>query len=378
MEGNQKIRVLHCIETISSGGVERTRLSLSRYLDKEVYEQKIICTQASGTIPKEITMEGVEVIVIGKLKHTFHWSQYRKVIQVIRSFQPHIIHGAVFEGVSMSTVSGFLGRVPIIIAEETSDPINRSHKANLLFKLLTSVADRVIGIAPGVINYLTNIAHINASKIQLINNGVEIPRKVFEEEIMSLKERLGLSNTNIIIGSVGRIRDKVKLFSDIIEAVALLPDHAKLKILIVGQGPDVEFLKDLAAQRGLKNQLIMPGAQMDTPPFYCLMDIFCIVSDNEGFGLVAAEAMFHRLPVIATAVGGLKDIVVDGETGFLVPSHSPKQIAEKLQLLIDQPALRKNMGAKGLARAKKKYSAKIYVEKVHQLYQELLREKGLL
>jgi glycosyltransferase involved in cell wall biosynthesis len=108
------------------------------------------------------------------------------------------------------------------------------------------------------------------------------------------------------------------------------------------------------------------------------MDVFCIASHMEGFGLVAAEAMFHRLPVIATAVGGLKDIVVDGETGFLVPSHSPGRIAEKLQLLIDQPDLRKSMGEKGLARAEKEYSAAVYVEKVHQLYQDLLREKGII
>ena len=374
----QKIRILHCIETISSGGVERIRRSLARYLDKDLYEQKIICTQANGIIPEEIRAEGVEIISIGRLKHTFHWSQYKKVLQIIRSYRPHIIHGAVFEGLSMATVSGFLGRVPIIIAEETSDPKNRSHKATLLLKLLTSVADRVIGISHSVVLYLQKTAKINPQKIIMINNGVEVPRIVDIKEVERLRQKYGVWEDEVIIGSVGRIRDKVKLYSDIIKAVALLPDRAKIKIVIVGEGPDRDFLKKTAAERGLGNQLIMPGVQMDTPPFYRLMDIFCIVSDNEGFGLVAAEAMFHRLPVIASAVGGLKDIVINGETGFLVPSHSPDKIAEKLQLLIDQPELRTSMGAQGLDRAEKEYSAKVYVEKVHQLYQQLLREKGIL
>lgn len=374
----QKIRVLHCIETISSGGVERIRRSLARYLDKDLYEQKIICTQANGIIPEEISAEGVEIISIGRLKHTFQWSQYKKGLQIIRSYQPHIIHGAVFEGVSMATIGGFLGRVPIIIAEETSDPKNRSPKASLLLRMLTQVADKVIGISPSVVSYLKNTAKIQSHKIQLINNGVELPRTVDLTELENLSIKYRISKEDIVVGSIGRLRDQVKLFSDIIKATALLSNPSKIKILIVGEGPDKEFLIKTAADIGLGNQLIMAGLQMDTAPFYQLMDIFCIVSDNEGFGLVAAEAMYHRLPVIATAVGGLKDIVVDGETGFSVPSHSPESISEKLQLLIENPQLRKTMGAKGFARAEKEYSSKVYVQRVHQFYQELLRDKGLL
>src|SRR5690606_33705799 len=127
----------------------------------------------------------------------------------------------------------------------------------------------------------------------------------------------------------------------------------------------------------LERNLIMAGLQADTAPFYQVMDIYCIASHMEGFGLVAAEAMFHQLPVVATAVGGLKDTVIDAKTGFLVPSHRPDKTAEKLQILIDDPELRRSLGAKGFASAQQEYSAEVYVEKVNQLYQELLTEKGI-
>ena len=180
-------------------------MSLSRYLDKNLYEQKIICTQADGTIPAEIAAEGVELIVVGKLKHTFHWQTYRKVLEVVSTYRPHIIHGAVFEGLSMATVGGFLGRVPVIVAEETSDPINRSRKAHILLKLLTTVADRVVAVSPATARYLEKTAKINPKKIQLINNGVEIPRPAKKAELDRLRRSHGIREDDLVVGSVGRI-----------------------------------------------------------------------------------------------------------------------------------------------------------------------------
>lgn len=366
------------METIGWGGVERRRLSLINHLDKKRYVFKIICTKVVDEMEGSFSALGVEVVKVGTFKHPFQLAKHQKVLQIIKSYNPHIIHGAVFEGNTMACVGGFLGRVPIIIAEETSDPRNRSKKADLLLKLLTSVADKVIGISPGVVNYLTDKAHIAAKKVQLINNGVEVPREVCMQEIEEIRNRLFIQPGDIVIGSVGRLRNFHKLFTDIIEAVALLNVKASVKILIVGAGGDRKLIENTALKLGLSHQLIMAGLQPHTAPFYQIMDIFCIASHMEGFGLVAAEAMFHCLPVIATAVGGLKDIVVDGETGFLVPPHAPGQLAEKLEILIHNPRLGKQMGLKGYERAMKEYRAEVYVDKVDQLYQELLHEKGIL
>ncbi|HLU88827.1 MAG TPA: glycosyltransferase family 4 protein, partial [Cyclobacteriaceae bacterium] len=295
--------------------------------------------------------------------------------EAVRSYKPQIIHGAVFEGNTMAFTGGLLGGVPIVLLEETSDPKNRSGKAHLLLKLMTTVADRMVAVSPATARYLEKTAKINPKKIQLINNGVEIPRPAKKAELDRLRRSHGIREDDLVVGSVGRVWDRVKLFSDIIKAIALLPGRAKIKILIVGDGPDTEQLHNLAMEKGLAEHLIMPGVQMDTAPYYGLMDIFCIASDNEGFGLVAVEAMFHQLPVVATSVGGLKDIVIDGETGFLVPSHSPQKIAERLQLLINDSTIRKTMGEAGRIRAEKEYSAAVYAEKVHRLYQELIKEK---
>jgi len=369
------IRVLHCIETIATGGVEQIRLTLIRGLDKTRFEHKIICTWKGGPIADALEAEGVELIPIGGFKNPLQWSKHKQVLKVIRQFKPHIIHGAIFEGMSMAAIGGKLGKVPIIILEETSHPVNRSKKAIYLQQLFAKVADKVVGIAPTVVNYLRDTVKLPESKLVLINNGVNTPRVVLNRELEKLKSEFGIQEGDLIIGSAGRFYNEVKRFTDIIDAIKII-NNPKVKFLLLGQGQDQDLIIQKAKLLKVEDQLILAGFQSDTAPYFQLMDIFCIVSAHEGFGLVAAEAMLHHLPVIATKVGGLQDVVKDGETGFLVPAFSPLEIASKIQTLINNPELKTKMGQKGKVRALEIYSADRYVKEVENLYLDLLKVKG--
>jgi glycosyltransferase involved in cell wall biosynthesis len=106
-----------------------------------------------------------------------------------------------------------------------------------------------------------------------------------------------------------------------------------------------------------------------------MIDVFALVSDTEGFGLVVVEAMYFRLPVVVTAVGGMKDIVVDGKTGLHVSKHNPQAISEGIQKLYANSDLRKEMGLKGYERALNEYSAPVYVANVKQLYEEVVNSR---
>lgn len=373
-----KIKILYTQETIGSGGVERRRLNLIKALNQDLYEIKVICTKTQGPLADEMRAAGAEVIEVGKLTKIWDISKYRAVLKVIKNYKPHIIHGAVFEGVLLATVAGRIGKVPIIIAEETSDPQNRSRKANLLLRLITSVADKVVAIAPNVGDYLVNVANISPSKIRVITNGVEKPREVSISELDELRISIGINKNDFVIGSVGRLLDDHKRFTDIIKALPLLKHSDGVKILIVGDGKDKKVIKKVAGELGLSDNLIMVGFQSDTAPYYKLMDVFCLASQREGFGLVAAEAMYHELPVVATKVGGLQDIVIDNETGFLVDAKKPEQIANAVSKLLINRELTQIMGKRGKLRAAQEYSAERYVKEVEDLYEELLVGKGLM
>ncbi|WP_269686369.1 glycosyltransferase [Flavobacterium lacustre] len=373
------IRIINIIDTMSSGGVERRRLSMAKLLDKSKFELKIICTNAVGPFPEEIRKHGVEVIAIGDLNSFLDYKQHQKVLKIIEEFKPHIMHGAVFEGVTMAAINGFLKRVPIIILEETSDPQNRRWKGNLLLKILCFTADKVIGVSPASTDYLKNKLQLPHHKILLITNGVLVPQMVPQMIKQKLKQKYKISADEIVIGSVGRMSsDAHKRFSDLIRAFAILvKKQHKIKLLLVGDGRQIVNYKQLVVELQIQDNVIFAGYQNEISDYYAVFDVFCLVSAYEAFGLVLAEAMFHKLPVVATRVGGMQHIVDDNHTGFLVDKFDVKAISEKLQILCEDVNLRTLFGNNGFEKAMINYTEERYVNDVENLYLELVRKKKI-
>lgn len=370
-----KIKILHIQDTIASGGVEKLRLSLAKHLDKDKFEQRMICCHAVKNLPDEIRNEGVSIDVIGSFKSPFHWSQHQKVQKIIEEFKPHIIHGAVFEGVTMAAINGWIKKVPIILLEETSDPQNRSWKGDLLMKIYSKLATKVIGVSEGVTEeYLKGKLGLSDKKAITINNGVALPRAVSQTEIEAEKIRWGINEKDFVIGSVGRMKDDShKKFSDLIKAFSIFAGGKEnVKLLMVG-GTE-EYLKkyrDLADELNVSDKIIFAGFQSDVAVFYKLMNVFALVSAREAFGLVLAEAMLNKLPVIATRVGGMKYIVDNEATGYLVEVGDTNSMCEKFETLYADNDLVKKMGEKGFIKALENYAEEQYIKTISNLYLKL-------
>jgi glycosyltransferase involved in cell wall biosynthesis len=191
-----------------------------------------------------------------------------------------------------------------------------------------------------------------------------------------VRDALGIQPGDFIIGSCGRLLDEHKRFSDLIQAFASVREQfPKARLLIVGEGPDELMLRNLAHQLGVAEHVIFAGYQGDTRPFYEVMDIFALASAHEAFGLVLVEAMFARLPVVATRVGGIPTVVKDGETGYLVEPKVPAKLTDRLLALSNDASLRQSMGQAGLVRARAEFGADRYVRQFDELYQRLAAQR---
>lgn len=371
----KKIKILHIQESILSGGVERRRLSLARHLDKTLFEQKFVCTFAEGNIPDEIRAEGFEVIPIGELKSPFQWAQHKKIQKIIDDYQPDIVHGAVFEGVTMAALNGWIKRVPKIIIEETSYPMTRSKKANILMKFFGKISHKIIGVSSAVTDeYLLRTLKLPKEKVVLINNGVRIPRTINEIEILKTKQYWNISEDDFVVGTLGRMQsDTIKRYSDLIYAFAKFSqDKKNVKLMLVGGTlENIQEYKVLVDDLKINNKVIFTLYQPDVTLYYKLMDVFAMVSATESFGLSLAEAMLNKLPVVATKVGGMKYIVDHDETGILVQRFKIDEIADSLNTLYYDQELRLKMGVNGFSKAMKEYTEEAYVQKVTSLYLKL-------
>ena len=365
------VRVTHSLETVLSGGVERRHLLLCSH--EGPYEHQVLCSKAQGPIAGRLAELNIETVELGEPTVSGIPARVRHAHGVMKRWQPDIVHGAVIDGYITGTLAGRLLRTPVLIMEETSDPTNRGANGHRLAQLLARLSDHCIAVSAGVGRYLSQDLGVPTRKVSVINNGVEMPSVPTGDLLARVRSELSLPKDCPVIGSIGRMHDEThKRFGDLIYACARLSADPLPHLVLVGDGRERPGLERLARDLGIADRVHFVGFQAEPGHYYALMDIFALTSEREAFGLVNAEAMRCGLPVVATNVGGIPDVVTHNQTGILVPPRDIPAITNALQTLIDNPDLRHRMGAAGKQRADTHFSAERYVNDVHQLYQHLL------
>lgn len=372
----EKIRVLHVLPWVASGGVERRRRELAEWLPDTDFEQKLFCLAEVGPLADEIRARGTEVLALDE-KSVRDLSVYVELAKLIRRFRPHIIHGAVFEGVRMAVAMGRLMRVPIVISEETSHATNRSTLGHAFFGACVWASNRCVAISPAVAEYLHEHSHVPWSRIATIPNGVPIPSTSSTDTTGAIREEFSLKSDDIVFVTVGRLYDDThKRISDIIRAMPRVTKSVpNAKLIVVGEGPIRSDLEQLALNEGVDESVVFAGYRHDVDSIYSASDCFVLASGREGFGLVVAEAMMHALPTLSTRVGGIGDIIVEGETGFAFDVGDVNELAHLMTLMATDAELRSKLGKAGRARATRDFSSQRYAGDVEALYRELMAKR---
>ena len=180
--------------------------------------------------------------------------------------------------------------------------------------------------------------------------------------------------TATVVGAACRLI-ALKGLLDLVRAVAWLsPEFPTLRLEIAGTGSQREDLEREVGRLGLTGRVRFLGWQRDLGPIFRGWDIFAMPSLEEGFGVAALEAMAEGLPVVATSVGGLPEVVEDGQTGYLVPPSDVATLSERLRLLILDPKRRRAMGAAGRERARNHFSVDRMVAEIAAIYDSLVRD----
>jgi glycosyltransferase involved in cell wall biosynthesis len=174
-----------------------------------------------------------------------------------------------------------------------------------------------------------------------------------------------------IIGTVGRIESVKGIRYLLLAMKIILAKFPNTKLEIIGDGTEVKFLKHLALENNISNSVSFLGKFTDVIPFYKRMDIFVLPSVLEGFGIVLLEAMASGIPIVATNVNGIKEVVIDMSCGILVPPRNPEAIANAVIRLIENPEVNRKLVENGYERAKL-FDIPNHIMKLEQLYVNLL------
>jgi glycosyltransferase involved in cell wall biosynthesis len=365
------------------------------YLTAGLKERGYDTTLAAGSLARgEDSMAfvadelGVDVVRIDELGREI--SPLRDVVatvklaRLIRRERPQILH-------THTAKAGTVGRVAALLAGSRRPPIVvhtfhghvlrgyfgplRSLFFRLLERRLASVTTALVAVSPQVRDDLVSLGVAPREQFVVIRLGIELDERVAPEQDGRLESRryLGIPPTRFAVGWIGRMTP-VKRTDDVLLAFKRVREQGVDACLcMVGDGPDRAELERRANELGIARETLFLGYQEDVAPYYAAFDALVLPSGNEGTPVSAIEALAAGRPVVATRVGGVPDVVRDGEDGFLVEAGATEDLAERLVRLAEDPGLRERMGAQGRARVLPRYAVDRLVDDVDRLYRSLLQ-----
>lgn len=378
--------VLHIITRLAEGGSSENTILTVSGLNREKYETYLM----SGiTRPPERGMDdlalklGINLEVIPELVREIDPSKdlkaLMKIYRYIRRYNFDIVHTHTSKAGFIGRIAARLARVPIIIHTPHGHiyygyfGILKSRLFIMLEKLVAFFTDRIITLTE-----LGKEEHIKykiapPGKFVAIYSGIKLEKySAASVDVKRKKEEIGIKDDQPVIGCVARlvpVKGHIYLIKAAKIVIDALPD---VQFILAGDGELEMELKEFSRALGIESNIHFLGRRDDIPELLQIFDIFVLPSLNEGMGRVILEAMAAGKPVIATRVGGIPEIVKDGITGILVPPENPDFLAEAIISLIKNRDLGEKFGLEGKMRLDSKFTSQAMVERIEQLYDELI------
>jgi len=323
----------------------------------------------SGPLEALLREAQIPVTVIGK-----RWKldplAYGRLRRHIRSLKPDIVHTWLFAANSYGRQAAASAGVKHIVAgERCVDPWKSAWQLTI-DRLLAKRTERIVTNSTGVKEFYVSRG-LPPEKFTIIPNGIEPPVVNNPASREQLLAELDLPAGARLIGAVGRLWPQ-KRVKDLIWAADLLKStRDDTHLLIVGDGPQRWRLERYREQSQIRDQVHFLGERGDVPRLMQHFDVLWMASEFEGQSNAVLEAMAAGVPVIATNIAGNRDLVVDGETGYLVPLGDRFEFTRRTHWLLDDETLRRRLGDAGRARASRDFTVEQMVERHAALYREL-------
>ncbi len=365
------MKVLLVTTHLNMGGIGVYTANLARYLKKNDIE--VIVASSGGDLAGLLSENNVKHIKLDlKTKAEFGikvWKAIPKLLRIVRENKIDIMHAQTRVSQALSCIVSKLSGVPYVTTCHGFFKHQRFGR-----RLFPCWGNKTIAISKSVEKHLTDDFNVDKKNVSMIYNGIEISRYLEPvEKDDDLRKKLNISDDKIIVGTVGRL-SPVKGYKYLINAFKEVADKNKdVSLLLVGEGPEKENLLNQINDLALSSNVIMvPGSDGGIEKYFGIIDIFCLPSIEEGLGLSLMEAMASGSGCIATRVGGLKELIDDGDNGLLVPSQDYKALSAAILKLIEDKSLREKLSSNARKKALNSFSIEDSVKKTITVYREAI------
>ena len=367
------VKVAHIITDLDLGGAETMLLKILRNFKDYGYEHLVICLKIeSAILRQQIEREGYRVYVLNFKVHNAV-VQFFRLIAVLKKERPYIAHTYLFHADFLGRIAAKISKVPVVISSLRNENIGGAVRESLL-RITDFLVDKVTAVSQRVADAHLSKNLTKKDKLEVIYNGVEVEEMVDIDPLVTKRE-LGIEDGFLLL-TVANL-EKKKGYNYLFEALKILKDKDyRFTLLSIGGGRERQTLESMIDSSRLKDRVKLLGKREDIASFFATADIFVLPSVWEGMPNALLEAMSHGLPVIATRVGGVSEIVTDNETGLLVDARDSMSLALSIERLFNDGALRQRLAHRAKGFDKDRFNIKGTVTSFDRLYKGVLEIHG--
>jgi len=370
---SRKLNILFINSIRMWGGAEVWLMDIMHGLQNRGHEVTLLCR--SGTPLAENARARGFAPVTMRMRSDFDPLVIAATRRLIRQRNIDVISTNMDKELRFGGIAAKLsGGTCVIPSREVDYPLKNNWRYRFTYNVL---ADQIVANSRATKQtLLQNAPWLDADRIEVIYKGID-PQPFLErpQEGLALRQAFGVSAGTPLVGFVGQIIER-KGIPDIVEAIPLvLQQLPEAKFFFAGEGKLSGFLQSEIRRRGLANRVIYAGFRRDVPAIMKAIDVLILPSVVEGFGYVLVEAMAAGKPVVATNVSSIPEIVVNGQTGLLVRTRAPEELARAVGRFLAHPPLAAQMGERGRQRVLQHFTIDRMIEHFEAVFQRHVAEK---
>lgn len=368
--------MLHIVTGLAQGGAERQLYLLLKGLDRSRFKAVVLVRHASGRDywAGPIRELGVEVRELPG-----QWSALRRYWELWRELhrlRPDIVQGWTLWTNPQLVVLGRLGRVPVRVGSLRCN-LFRAGRGPFERWVTTRGLDRIVANSSKGRRDLLGLG-VPAERIELIFNAVEADTAMSRFDRTAVRQLWSVRDNDVVLATIGNLT-RPKNYPMLLEVARELRARGlPLKVVVYGEGPLRAELEALRRAAGLEADFLLCGQHPEARVLVGAADLFGFTSWGEGMANALLEGALAGLPIVTTAVGGADDIVLEGETGFVVPVNDRLAFIHAVERLVSNPEQRRVMGARARKRVLEEFSQARMVERFQRMYERVLAEKTKL
>jgi glycosyltransferase involved in cell wall biosynthesis len=366
-------RLAYVVHSLNPGGTEKLAVEMAKAFSPH-YQVHVLCLDEPGLWARDLRDEGIPVSCCWR-QPGLDFVVSMRLARYLRELRADIIHAHQGTPWFYAALSRLLHRVPRLLFEEHGRfyPERENKKRACVNRwLVRRLTHGFVAVSKDVRSRLERYEGLDSGDIEVVYNGVTPQTRLTDEVRQALRRELGFAPNHFVVGTVGRF-DPIKNLPLLVGSIgAALGSVSDIRGLLVGDGPLFAQIQGEVERAGLGEAIKMPGFREDARNLIQCMDLFVLSSFSEGTSMALLEAMAASVPVVVTDVGGNPEIVLDGESGTIVPSGAVGALTAAIVRVAKDPEQRRELGDAGRRRFEKHFTFAGMIERYDAKYAELL------